>query len=203
MVIQWLPVHYLPCVNAYIHTLGLCYTTLGMHHMIPCLRYHNVYTWLTLIDYNMDKIAVLDLSTYYLYQLPKYHWLLRIHTETLKVLYTLFGIKWNWVFHGKKLTNHQLINCIVRTNDNWYHNTQYQLWYYNIVWWTRPFLRGGAYWLEIISAPSERVWNTSITPFVLQIYRFCRVLSDPKASWLGLIGANDVSRVFLYVLPAS
>ena len=38
------------------------------------------------------------------------------------------------------------------------------------------FPRGGTYRLEIISAPSKRVWSTFIAWFVLQIYRFCILL---------------------------
>ena len=45
-----------------------------------------------------------------------------------------------------------------------------------IVSWTRPFPGGAAYWLEIISALSVRVWRTSITWLVVQIYRFCILL---------------------------
>jgi len=55
-------------------TLGLCGTTLCTYVYHDTLAYVSItiyfrYQYLTLIDYNMDKIVIMDLSVYYLYHL--------------------------------------------------------------------------------------------------------------------------------------
>ena len=74
----------------------------------------------------------------------------------------------------------------------------YPEWHYHLlISWTRPFPRGGAYRLEIISAPSEKVWRTSIawlcSTDIQILYTVDWHWVDPKASWLSVIGANDAT----------
>ena len=67
----------------------------------------------------------------------------------------------------------------------------------DLVLWNKSFLRlVCTYQLEIISAPSERAWSTSVTWLFYRYTNFVYcwlAMSDPKASWLNIISANDPS----------